>query len=88
MHSEAENYKPVNPVRVVTATSLFDGHDAAINIFRRILQSSGAEVIPYLLGFASLWGTSIANYLIGTVLVFWLGSVFFNDGTLTLGSVY
>ncbi|NWG91314.1 MAG: cobalamin B12-binding domain-containing protein, partial [Parvularculaceae bacterium] len=34
-----------NKVRFVTATSLFDGHDAAINIMRRILQSSGAEVI-------------------------------------------
>jgi isobutyryl-CoA mutase len=34
-----------HPVRVVTATSLFDGHDAAINIVRRILQSQGAEVI-------------------------------------------
>jgi methylmalonyl-CoA mutase len=32
-------------VRVVTAASLFDGHDAAINIMRRILQSQGAEVI-------------------------------------------
>ncbi|MDX1429158.1 MAG: cobalamin-dependent protein, partial [Rhodothermales bacterium] len=38
-------YKPVNHVRFVTAASLFDGHDAAINIMRRILQSSGAEVI-------------------------------------------
>jgi methylmalonyl-CoA mutase len=38
-------YQPVNNVRVVTATSLFDGHDASINIFRRILQSTGAEVI-------------------------------------------
>ncbi|KIL52685.1 methylmalonyl-CoA mutase [Jeotgalibacillus campisalis] len=38
-------YKPVNPVRFVTASSLFDGHDASINIMRRILQSSGAEVI-------------------------------------------
>src|SRR5919112_2889581 len=36
---------PVNPVRFVTASSLFDGHDAAINIMRRILQSQGAEVI-------------------------------------------
>src|SRR6476661_5760869 len=36
---------PVNPVRVVTAASLFDGHDAAINVMRRILQSQGAEVI-------------------------------------------
>ncbi|MDL2328542.1 methylmalonyl-CoA mutase family protein [Desulfosarcina sp. OttesenSCG-928-A07] len=38
-------YKPTNNVRIVTATSLFDGHDASINIFRRILQSSGVEVI-------------------------------------------
>ena len=37
--------RPVNPVRFVTATNLFDGHDASINIFRRILQASGAEVI-------------------------------------------
>ena len=34
-----------NKVRMVTATSLFDGHDAAINIMRRIIQSQGAEVI-------------------------------------------
>lgn len=34
-----------SPIRIVTASSLFDGHDAAINIMRRILQSSGAEVI-------------------------------------------
>ncbi|QMU29367.1 methylmalonyl-CoA mutase family protein [Adhaeribacter radiodurans] len=40
-----EVYKPVNPLRIVTAASLFDGHDAAINIMRRILQASGAEVI-------------------------------------------
>ena len=40
-----EPYKPKNHVRIVTATSLFDGHDAAINIMRRILQDSGAEVI-------------------------------------------
>ncbi len=38
-------YKPENNVRVVTATSLFDGHDAAINIMRRILQDTGVEVI-------------------------------------------
>jgi methylmalonyl-CoA mutase len=38
-------YRPANPVRFVTAASLFDGHDAAINIMRRILQSQGAEVI-------------------------------------------
>ncbi len=36
---------PVNPVRFVTAASLFDGHDAAINIMRRLLQSQGAEVV-------------------------------------------
>jgi isobutyryl-CoA mutase len=36
---------PVHPVRFVTAGSLFDGHDAAINIMRRLLQSQGAEVI-------------------------------------------
>jgi len=36
---------PTNPVRFVTAASLFDGHDAAINIMRRILQSQGCEVI-------------------------------------------
>jgi methylmalonyl-CoA mutase len=39
------SYKPKNKVRFVTAASLFDGHDAAINIMRRILQSMGAEVI-------------------------------------------
>ncbi|MEQ2528796.1 fused isobutyryl-CoA mutase/GTPase IcmF [Bacillaceae bacterium CLA-AA-H227] len=38
-------YKPKNHIRFVTASSLFDGHDASINIMRRILQSSGAEVI-------------------------------------------
>ncbi|MGZ4522448.1 MAG: fused isobutyryl-CoA mutase/GTPase IcmF [Mycobacteriaceae bacterium] len=36
---------PTNPVRFVTAASLFDGHDAAINIMRRVLQSQGAEVV-------------------------------------------
>ncbi len=38
-------YQPTYRLRFVTATSLFDGHDAAINIFRRLLQASGAEVI-------------------------------------------
>ncbi|MEC9222165.1 MAG: cobalamin-dependent protein, partial [Bacteroidota bacterium] len=38
-------YSPKNKVRVVTAASLFDGHDAAINIMRRIIQSTGCEVI-------------------------------------------
>ena len=56
--------------------------------FTRILRAWLPDQIMGRMGFASLWGTSIANYLFGTVLVFWLGSVFFNDGTLTLGSVY
>ncbi len=38
-------YVPTNPVRFVTAASLFDGHDVSINIMRRILQSQGAEVV-------------------------------------------
>src|SRR5581483_11792795 len=38
-------YKAKNKIRFVTAASLFDGHDASINIMRRILQGSGAEVI-------------------------------------------
>lgn len=38
-------YKAKNHIRIVTAASLFDGHDAAINIMRRIIQSTGAEVI-------------------------------------------
>ncbi|SET23350.1 methylmalonyl-CoA mutase [Salinibacillus kushneri] len=42
---KSDVYKPKNPIRFVTASSLFDGHDASINIMRRILQASGAEVI-------------------------------------------
>jgi len=38
-------YRPTHGIRVVTAASLFDGHDAAINVMRRILQASGAEVV-------------------------------------------
>src|SRR6201988_1147105 len=38
-------YKPTHKVRFVTAASLFDGHDAAINIMRRILQGMGSEVV-------------------------------------------
>lgn len=41
----SEPYKPKNKVRIVTAASLFDGHDAAINIMRRIIQATGCEVI-------------------------------------------
>lgn len=44
MNQEAP-YKPNNKVRIVTAASLFDGHDAAINIMRRIIQATGCEVI-------------------------------------------
>ena len=36
---------PSHPVRFVTSTALFDGHDAAINIMRRIMQAQGAEVV-------------------------------------------
>ena len=41
----AMSYIPQNKIRIVTAASLFDGHDAAINIMRRIMQSKGAEII-------------------------------------------
>jgi methylmalonyl-CoA mutase len=44
-HKAADPYRPRNKVRIVTAASLFDGHDAAINIMRRILQATGCEVI-------------------------------------------
>tara|TARA_B100001758_G_scaffold247581_1_gene266029 strand:+ start:3733 stop:7101 length:3369 start_codon:yes stop_codon:yes gene_type:complete len=42
---KSEKYHPKNKVRIVTAASLFDGHDAAINIMRRIIQATGCEVI-------------------------------------------
>lgn len=42
---QAQPYTPKNKVRIVTAASLFDGHDAAINIMRRIIQATGVEVI-------------------------------------------
>ncbi|WP_026977737.1 methylmalonyl-CoA mutase family protein [Flavobacterium tegetincola] len=42
---QATPYIPINKVRIVTAAALFDGHDAAINIMRRIIQSTGVEVI-------------------------------------------
>ncbi len=44
-HLKNAPFRPVNKVRFVTAASLFDGHDASINIMRRILQGTGAEVI-------------------------------------------
>jgi len=45
MTMAVEAYTPKHPIRIVTATSLFDGHDASINIMRRILQDAGVEVI-------------------------------------------
>ncbi|TGK81613.1 methylmalonyl-CoA mutase [Leptospira noumeaensis] len=45
MTTEILTYTPKNKIRFVTAASLFDGHDASINIMRRILQQSGVEVI-------------------------------------------
>ena len=45
MKVDVEDYKPKHHIRVVTATSLFDGHDASINIVRRILQDAAVEVI-------------------------------------------
>jgi methylmalonyl-CoA mutase len=45
MHHQPAPYQPHHKIRLVTAASLFDGHDAAINIMRRIMQSSGAEII-------------------------------------------
>lgn len=42
---DAAPYQPKNKIRIVTAASLFDGHDAAINIMRRIIQATGCEVI-------------------------------------------
>ena len=44
-HKAPGPYAPKNKVRIVTAASLFDGHDAAINIMRRIIQATGCEVI-------------------------------------------
>ena len=41
----ATPYKPSRQIRFITATSLFDGHDASINIMRRLLQATGVEVI-------------------------------------------
>lgn len=45
MAERVSPYRPSNRIRIVTAASLFDGHDAAINIMRRIMQATGAEVI-------------------------------------------
>ncbi|MBK7357880.1 MAG: methylmalonyl-CoA mutase family protein [Saprospiraceae bacterium] len=45
MVTEVAVYQPKHKIRILTAASLFDGHDAAINIMRRIMQSSGVEII-------------------------------------------
>ncbi len=45
IRQEMRPYKPSTPIRIVTAASLFDGHDAAINVMRRIIQSTGCEVV-------------------------------------------
>src|SRR6185503_10785284 len=42
---EIKKYQPKHKIRIVTAASLFDGHDAAINVMRRIIQGTGCEVI-------------------------------------------
>ena len=42
---QIQAYNPINKIRIVTAASLYDGHDAAINIMRRIIQATGVEVI-------------------------------------------
>ncbi|MBJ94807.1 MAG: methylmalonyl-CoA mutase [Rickettsiales bacterium] len=43
--SSSDKYQPTSHLRIVTAAALFDGHDAAINVMRRVMQASGAEVI-------------------------------------------
>ena len=45
MVTEVAVYQPKHKIRILTAASLLDGHDAAINIMRRIMQSSGVEII-------------------------------------------
>lgn len=42
---ETKPYQTKHKIRIVTAAALFDGHDAAINIMRRVMQSTGAEII-------------------------------------------
>jgi len=56
--------------------------------FGGILRAWLPEQVRGRMGFAILWGTSIGQYIIGTAIVFWLGSVFFGRQELTIGSVY
>jgi len=59
-----------------------------IRRFTEILRLWMPQQVRGRMGFAMLWGTNIANYVVGSALVFWLGSLFFGNGSLTLGSVY
>ncbi len=56
--------------------------------FTEIMRVWLPQQVKGRMGFALLWGTNIANYVVGSALVFWLGSLLFGNGTLTLGSVY
>jgi len=60
-----ELHQPAHPVRFVTAASLFDGHDAAINIMRRILQRQGAEVVHLVLQ-RRLCATAVDDRVVGS----------------------
>ena len=56
--------------------------------FTEIMRVWLPQQVKGRMGFALLWDTNIANYVVGSALVFWLGSLLFGIGTLTLGSVY
>ncbi len=64
------------------------GERYMLHRFTEVLRTWLPQQIKGRMGFAMLWGTSIGAYIVGTVLVFWLGSLFFGSGALTLGSVY
>ena len=75
------SYTPVNKVRIVTAASLFDGHDAAINIMRRIMQGQAPRAFRYkdpgLLAtigrnaaVARIWGISFSGFIAWVIWVF------------------
>jgi len=66
-----------------------NGGDAyMVHRFTAILRDWLPEQVRGRMGFAVLWGTGIGSYVIGTALVFWLGSILLGNGALTLGSVY
>jgi ATP-binding cassette subfamily B protein len=56
--------------------------------FTRMIRAWRPDEVRGRWGFSVLWGSSIASYVVGTVVVFWLGSLFFGRGELTIGSVY